>query len=59
MKAVAQRPNFSASGQWEVVTADKDGREERHIFDAVLVCSGQYVFPSLPLSDFPGSYTEL
>lgn len=59
MKAITQRPDFSASGQWEVVTVDKDGREEKHVFDAVLVCSGQYVHPSLPLSDFPGSETEL
>lgn len=57
VKRVVQRPDFSASGQWDVVTMDKDGREERHVFDAVLVCSGQYVLPSLPLSDFPGHDT--
>lgn len=57
VKAIAQRPDFSASGQWEVVTVDKDGREDKHVFDAVLVCSGQYVHPSLPLSDFPGHDT--
>lgn len=54
VKRVSPRLDFSASGQWDVVTTDKDGVEERHVFDAVLVCSGQYVHPSLPLSDFSG-----
>lgn len=58
VKRVAPRPDFSASGQWEVVTVDKDEEEERHVFDAVLVCSGQYVLPSLPLADFPGLASE-
>lgn len=51
---VAQRPGLPRSGQWEVVTVNTDGEEEQHVFDAVLVCSGRFIYPSLPLSDFPG-----
>ncbi len=54
VKSVTQRPDFSLSGQWDIVTIDKDGEEERHVFDAVLVCSGHYTHLVLPLSDFPG-----
>ncbi|KAI9547803.1 hypothetical protein NQZ68_015069 [Dissostichus eleginoides] len=57
VKSVAQRPDFSLSGQWDIVTINKDGEEERHVFDAVLVCSGHYTHPSLPLSGFPGYET--
>ncbi|XP_023284966.1 dimethylaniline monooxygenase [N-oxide-forming] 2-like [Seriola lalandi dorsalis] len=54
VRSVTQRPDFSLSGQWDVVTINRDGEEERHIFDAVLVCSGHYTQPALPLSEFPG-----
>lgn len=54
VRSVRQRPDFSDSGQWEVVTADKDGQEEKHVFDGVLVCAGHYTQPIKPLSDFPG-----
>lgn len=54
MTRVAQRPGFPQSGQWDVVAVNADGEEEKHVFDAVLVCSGQFIYPSLPLSDFPG-----
>ncbi|KAL4000274.1 tripartite motif-containing protein 16 [Sarotherodon galilaeus] len=57
VRSVLQRPDFSLSGQWEVVTINKNGQEERHIFDAVLVCSGHYTHPTLPLSDFQGHET--
>nr|XP_019935950.1 PREDICTED: dimethylaniline monooxygenase [N-oxide-forming] 5-like isoform X2 [Paralichthys olivaceus] len=43
--------------QWDVVTINRDGEEEWHVFDAVLVCSGPYGHPSLPLSSFPGYET--
>ncbi|KAF7203470.1 transcript variant X1 [Nothobranchius furzeri] len=55
--SVTQSPDFSQSGQWEVVTINKNGDEERHIFDAVLVCSGHFTQPVLPLSDFKGHET--
>lgn len=51
---VAQRPDFSRSGQWAVVTVNGAGEEEEHVFDAVLVCSGQFVCPSSPLGELPG-----
>uniref|UniRef100_A0A8C2I478 Flavin-containing monooxygenase n=1 Tax=Cyprinus carpio TaxID=7962 RepID=A0A8C2I478_CYPCA len=54
VRSVRQRPDFSNSGQWEVVTVDRDGREETHVFDGVLVCAGHYTQPIKPLSDFPG-----
>lgn len=55
VRSVRQRPDFSNSGQWEVVTVDRDGREETHVFDGVLVCAGHYTQPIKPLSDFPGA----
>ncbi|XP_060888113.1 flavin-containing monooxygenase 5-like [Labrus mixtus] len=54
VKSVSQRADSSKSGQWDIVTVNRDGEEERHVFDAVLVCSGHYTHPSLPLKDFPG-----
>ncbi|XP_075616416.1 flavin-containing monooxygenase 3 isoform X2 [Balearica regulorum gibbericeps] len=50
---VKKRPDFSVTGQWEVVT-QRDGKEETAVFDAVMVCSGHHVYPNLPLADFPG-----
>lgn len=52
--SVTQRSDFSSSGQWDIVSVNKDQEEERHVFDAVMVCSGHYIKPTLPLSDFPG-----
>ncbi|XP_034036299.1 LOW QUALITY PROTEIN: dimethylaniline monooxygenase [N-oxide-forming] 5-like [Thalassophryne amazonica] len=57
VKSVKQRPDFSRTGQWEVVTENKDGQEERHVFDAVICCSGHYTYPNMPLKDFPGIET--
>ncbi|XP_076009748.1 dimethylaniline monooxygenase [N-oxide-forming] 2-like [Genypterus blacodes] len=54
VKSVRQRADFACSGQWDVVTINSDGEEERQIFDGVLVCSGLYTRPYLPLQDFPG-----
>ncbi|XP_016144476.1 dimethylaniline monooxygenase [N-oxide-forming] 5-like isoform X1 [Sinocyclocheilus grahami] len=54
VRSVRQRPDFSNSGQWEVVTVDRGGREETHVFDGVLVCAGHYTQPIKPLSDFSG-----
>ncbi|XP_068449065.1 flavin-containing monooxygenase 5-like [Clinocottus analis] len=55
VRSVTQRPDFSVSGQWDIVTVNGDGDEESHVFDAVLVCSGHYTEPVLPMSDFPGN----
>ncbi|KFV65610.1 Dimethylaniline monooxygenase [N-oxide-forming] 4, partial [Dryobates pubescens] len=51
--SVRKRPDFAASGQWEVVT-ETHGVQELHIFDAVMVCTGHYQEPYLPLASFPG-----
>lgn len=51
--SVRKRPDFSASGQWDVVT-EKDGKRESAIFDAVLVCSGRFTKPVFPIKSFPG-----
>lgn len=51
---VKQRSDFSRSGQWDVETENEDGKREKHIFDAVLICIGHHCHPNLPLQDFPG-----
>ncbi|KAM6963016.1 uncharacterized protein FYW47_008645 [Aplochiton taeniatus] len=52
--SVRQRPDFSVSGQWELETEGRDGQKESHVFDAVMVCTGHFTKPHLPLKDFPG-----
>ncbi|KAM4629450.1 flavin-containing monooxygenase 5-like [Polymixia lowei] len=51
---VKQRPDFSHSGQWDVETENRDGKKEKHIFDAVMICIGHHCHPNMPLHDFPG-----
>ncbi|XP_029939621.1 dimethylaniline monooxygenase [N-oxide-forming] 5-like [Salarias fasciatus] len=51
---VKKRTDFSRSGQWDVETENKDGKKEKHIFDAVMICIGHHCNPNLPLEDFPG-----
>uniref|UniRef100_A0A3Q3W3E7 Flavin-containing monooxygenase n=1 Tax=Mola mola TaxID=94237 RepID=A0A3Q3W3E7_MOLML len=51
---VRQRSDFSHSGQWDVETENKDGKKEKHIFDAVMICIGHHCHPNMPLEDFPG-----
>ncbi|XP_042663117.1 flavin-containing monooxygenase 5 [Tyto alba] len=50
---VSKRPDFAATGQWEVVT-ESEGKQEAAVFDAVLVCTGHHTEAHLPLSIFPG-----
>ncbi|XP_076582455.1 flavin-containing monooxygenase 5-like [Chaetodon auriga] len=57
VKSVRQRPDYARTGKWEVVTENREGREEKHVFDAVICCSGHYTYPNLPLKDFPGIET--
>ncbi|CAL8394455.1 unnamed protein product [Boreogadus saida] len=52
--SVRQRPDFSVTGQWEIETEEKPGQRETHVFDAVIVGSGHFTKPHLPLHDFPG-----
>uniref|UniRef100_A0A3P9IF79 Flavin-containing monooxygenase n=1 Tax=Oryzias latipes TaxID=8090 RepID=A0A3P9IF79_ORYLA len=54
---VKQKSDFSHSGQWNVETESKDGKREKHIFDAVMICIGHHCQPHLPLHDFPGIET--
>ncbi|XP_007480830.2 LOW QUALITY PROTEIN: dimethylaniline monooxygenase [N-oxide-forming] 4 [Monodelphis domestica] len=51
--SVTKRPDFSVSGQWNVVT-DKEGKQHTAVFDAVMICTGLYLNPHLPLESFPG-----
>ncbi|NXW42991.1 FMO4 monooxygenase, partial [Nyctiprogne leucopyga] len=55
--SVKKCPDFTTSGQWEVVT-ETDGVQESHIFDAVMVCTGHFQEPYLPLASFPGIETR-
>ncbi|NXX17214.1 FMO5 monooxygenase, partial [Podargus strigoides] len=50
---VSKRPDFAATGQWEVVT-ESEGKQETAVFDAVMVCTGHHTEAHLPLSTFPG-----
>ncbi|KAM5295334.1 LOW QUALITY PROTEIN: flavin-containing monooxygenase 2 [Glossophaga mutica] len=50
---VKKRPNFSSSGQWEVITESK-GKEHSAVFDAVIVCNGHHILPHILLGSFPG-----
>ncbi|MBZ3874187.1 Dimethylaniline monooxygenase [N-oxide-forming] 5 [Sciurus carolinensis] len=51
--SVKKRPNFSTSGQWEVVT-ECEGKKEVNVFDGYMVCTGHHTNAHLPLESFPG-----
>uniref|UniRef100_A0A8C3LSR9 Flavin-containing monooxygenase n=1 Tax=Chrysolophus pictus TaxID=9089 RepID=A0A8C3LSR9_CHRPC len=55
--SVRKRPDFATSGQWDVIT-ETEGIQESHIFDAVMVCAGNFQKPHLPLASFPGIETR-
>ncbi|XP_048214143.1 flavin-containing monooxygenase 5-like [Perognathus longimembris pacificus] len=50
---VKKRPDFSSSGQWEVVV-EMDGKQKTCIFDGIMICSGHYNQKHFPLQDFSG-----
>ncbi|KAJ3599792.1 hypothetical protein NHX12_033747 [Muraenolepis orangiensis] len=52
--SVRQRPDFPVTGQWEIETEGELGQRETHVFDAVIVSTGHFTQPHLPLHDFPG-----
>ncbi|NWR29464.1 FMO1 monooxygenase, partial [Tachuris rubrigastra] len=52
--SIRKHPDFATTGQWNVVT-EADGKQASHVFDAVMVCSGNFSKPSLPLHCFPGT----
>ncbi|XP_065265011.1 flavin-containing monooxygenase 5-like [Emys orbicularis] len=51
--SVTKRPDFSTTGQWDVVT-ETEGKQESAIFDGVMVCTGHHTNAHLPLDSFPG-----
>uniref|UniRef100_A0A8C9DYY4 Flavin-containing monooxygenase n=1 Tax=Phocoena sinus TaxID=42100 RepID=A0A8C9DYY4_PHOSS len=51
--SVKKQPDFSTSGQWEVVTVS-EGKKEVNVFDGVMVCTGHHTNAHLPLESFPG-----
>ncbi|XP_037682139.1 flavin-containing monooxygenase 5 [Choloepus didactylus] len=51
--SVRKRPDFSTSGQWDVVT-ECEGKKEENVFDGVMVCTGHHTNAHLPLESFPG-----
>lgn len=53
MCSVTKCPDFSKTGQWDVVT-ETEGKQYRAVFDAVMVCTGRFLNPHLPLESFPG-----
>ncbi|XP_072199839.1 dimethylaniline monooxygenase [N-oxide-forming] 2-like [Excalfactoria chinensis] len=55
--SVRKHPDFATSGQWDVVT-ETEGIQESHVFDAVMVCVGNFQQPHLPLASFPGIETR-
>ncbi|XP_030061708.1 dimethylaniline monooxygenase [N-oxide-forming] 5 [Microcaecilia unicolor] len=54
--SIRKRPDFSLTGQWDVIT-ETDGKQESAIFDAILVCTGHHTDAYLPLASFPGIET--
>ncbi|XP_034438986.1 dimethylaniline monooxygenase [N-oxide-forming] 5-like [Hippoglossus hippoglossus] len=52
--SVEQSPDFAVTGRWEVETESGDGRRETRVFDAVIVSTGHFTKPHLPLRDFTG-----
>ncbi|XP_037363908.1 flavin-containing monooxygenase 5-like [Talpa occidentalis] len=51
--SVRKRPDFSCTGQWDVVV-ETEGKQESYVFDGIMVCTGLYSEPVLPLESFPG-----
>ncbi|NXA60910.1 FMO1 monooxygenase, partial [Mohoua ochrocephala] len=52
--SIRKHPDFATTGQWNVVT-EAGGKQTSDVFDAVMVCSGNFSEPSLPLHCFPGT----
>ncbi|XP_072289866.1 flavin-containing monooxygenase 5-like [Eucyclogobius newberryi] len=49
VQKVRQAPDFALTGQWEVDTEKQNGQKETHVFDGVIVCTGHFTKPHLPL----------
>uniref|UniRef100_F6ZRY1 Flavin-containing monooxygenase n=1 Tax=Equus caballus TaxID=9796 RepID=F6ZRY1_HORSE len=51
--SVRKHSDFSSTGQWDVVV-EVEGKQKSFVFDGVMVCTGLYTNPFLPLQNFPG-----
>lgn len=51
--SITKCPDFNETGQWDIVT-DTQGKQDRAVFDAVMICTGHFLSPHLPLESFPG-----
>ncbi|XP_006876061.1 PREDICTED: dimethylaniline monooxygenase [N-oxide-forming] 5-like [Chrysochloris asiatica] len=51
--SVRKRSDFSSTGQWDVVV-ETQGNQETYVFDGIMVCTGLYSDPFLPLQNFSG-----
>ncbi|XP_060630323.2 dimethylaniline monooxygenase [N-oxide-forming] 2-like [Anolis sagrei] len=51
--SIRKHPDFASTGQWVVYT-ETNRQQASAVFDAVMVCSGSYSEPKLPLDAFPG-----
>ncbi|XP_078012626.1 dimethylaniline monooxygenase [N-oxide-forming] 4-like isoform X2 [Phascolarctos cinereus] len=51
--SVTKRQDFTTTGQWDVVT-ETEGKRDTAVFDAIMICTGHYLNPHLPLESFPG-----
>ncbi|XP_078069592.1 flavin-containing monooxygenase 5-like [Mustelus asterias] len=52
--SIMRNKDFSSTGQWDVITKDRDGNTKTSLFDAILVCTGHHCYPHIPLDSFPG-----
>uniref|UniRef100_A0A7N4V2U7 Flavin-containing monooxygenase n=2 Tax=Sarcophilus harrisii TaxID=9305 RepID=A0A7N4V2U7_SARHA len=53
VKSITKHQDFAVTGQWDVVT-ETEGKQDTATFDAVMICTGHYLNPRLPLESFPG-----
>lgn len=53
--SVRRASDFDSTGRWEVETESSGGQKETWVFDAVIICTGHFTRPHLPLKDFPGT----
>ncbi|XP_070602875.1 dimethylaniline monooxygenase [N-oxide-forming] 4-like isoform X2 [Erythrolamprus reginae] len=51
--SIRKHPDFTTTGQWVVYT-EANGKKASTVFDAVMICSGHFTEPNLPLNSFPG-----
>lgn len=50
--SVKKHSDFSFTGQWDVVV-QAEGKQESYVFDGIMVCSGLFTDPFMPLQKFP------